>query len=90
MNTTKVLCGPRGVKIVLDAAQIFPDDPGNGTPAIVHFRGGTGTYWRVCQTGELDDARNNAFELDDQPVLDWLGEQEGVVDAFIEAHSGGR
>src|SRR2546429_6006520 len=28
----------------------FPDDPGNGTPAIVQYRGGSATFW--CATNE--------------------------------------
>ncbi len=46
--------GPLGAVLHLDPDEIFPDDPGNGTPALVEWRDQWGTYWCVSETGDID------------------------------------
>lgn len=77
----RVLTGPRGVKIVLDKDDVFPDDPGNGTPVIVKYKGGIATHG--CAVGEGCVMKPNGWGImlpDD--VLDWLSSDE-VAD-FID------
>lgn len=62
----KTLKGPCGATLELDPAQVFPDDPGAGTPALVRYRGHTGTYWCCINECECD-----GVELP-QDVVDWL------------------
>ena len=52
-NTKKTLQGPNGLRILLNSCEIFPNDPGNGTPAMVQFFGYSSTYWCAADTGEL-------------------------------------
>jgi hypothetical protein len=83
----KTLTGPGGLRIVLDSAQIFPDDPGNGTPAMVHLdRKGDATYHFACGEGILY-GRDGDVELS-ATQLNWLAAQEDAVAAFLEAHGG--
>ena len=77
----KTLIGPRCVKLELDPTEIFPDDPGAGTPAIVVYRGDTATYWCAIGTGET----GNGYKIP-VDVLRWLEEQEREVDAMFAAH----
>lgn len=76
--TRKVLRGPGGIKLILDQSEVFPDDPGNGTPAIVQLRDKTSTFWCAQGTGVIDDYyRMNAEQSR------WLDEQEDELMAFL-------
>jgi len=68
-------------KLVLDSSEIYPDNPGNGAPAMVHCAGRSGTYGCVVDTQELEDL--------DLPtsVLNWLDKMANTVDCFIADHS---
>ncbi len=84
----KKIQGPNRLQLVLDSSQIFPDDPGNGTPAMV-YRMGRGvsiaesaTFW--CAQGE--DALSDDSGID-QPLRPeeskWLASVECHVDAMF-------
>lgn len=77
----KTLTGPRGIRIELDRSQVFPDDPGQGTPALVHYKGGVATYWCACDEGEVDN--NSRYIKLPQDVLDWLHEQDDEITNFL-------
>ncbi|RDJ35021.1 MAG: hypothetical protein DWQ19_09305 [Crenarchaeota archaeon] len=62
----KTLHGPKGAILILDQAQVFPDDPGAGTPAMVKYRNNYSTYWCCINEGVCDEV-----ELP-QEVMDWL------------------
>jgi hypothetical protein len=76
----KNLIGPGGVRIELDPSQVFLDDPGAGTPAMVYlpFGRGSGTYWCACDTGEVDGEPL----LTDRQV-EWLNEQNTLVNDYL-------
>jgi len=85
---TKTINGPSGYNIELDSTEIYPDDPGAGTPAMVNGpRGSSGTYWCVADTGEMLNGRGE--ETVDVPprIIDWLDSKADEVDAFIDQHS---
>lgn len=73
--------GPSGIRIELDASEIYPDDPGAGAPAMVYRGRESGTYWCAVDTGELGD------ELLPQGALNWLHNQFDAVDAFMNKYS---
>lgn len=77
------LSGPRGYRVSLDRGEVFPDDPGQGAPAMVYGPTGeaSGTYWCVSDTGEIE-ARGEYWDVP-KDVLAWLGEIEGDVNAFL-------
>ena len=52
------LKGPGGIIVTLDSTQIFPADPGNGTPAMVFlpFKGHA-TFWCAQVEGEVTGRR---------------------------------
>ena len=76
------ITGPGGIRLVLDADEIFPDDPGQGTPAMVYLGDYSGTYWCCYDTGELDCG---AAGLDDNQVA-WLDSVSNLVDKFMNRH----
>lgn len=83
----QVIKGVEGLELVLDAREIFPNDPGQGTPAMVILkRNGretdSGTFW--CAIGERELSYNGTRLTDYQ--LEWLLSQEGTVNQFIEKH----
>jgi hypothetical protein len=76
-----------GIRIELDLDEVYPDDPGNGTPAMVYvkhpkFGECSGTYWRVLDTGEVDGPRSELVELTPEQVA-WIGDQEDEVNEFL-------
>jgi hypothetical protein len=74
----KILRGPKGLTLTLNKSEVFPDDPGSGTPALVQLGNSAATYWSACGEGELNDGT---------PLSDaqqrWLSEQENFVEAFL-------
>ena len=80
--------GPGGIQLVLDSSQVFPDDPGNGTPALVYkLRGGrvvaSSTYNCALGEGVLDGGREGDYQLTDAQ-LDWLDSKDATVNAVYE------
>lgn len=70
------------LELVLDKTQVFPDDPGAGTPALVVVNQGhqssSGTYMCVKDQGEtVDGCQLSARELD------WLDSMEGQVEDIL-------
>lgn len=69
-----------GWSIVLDKDEVFPDDPGQGTPAMLYSpKGLSSTYFCALDNGVIGDH--------DQPIprsiLDWMEEKMEEIDAFI-------
>lgn len=82
----KTLYGPYGIKLVLDTDEVFPDDPGNGTPAMVYYSTGSATYW--CAIGESEVWDRQAIRLPDR-CLTWLENQETELDNFLYKEQNG-
>lgn len=75
-----VMWGLGGLRIELDPDEIVPDDPGQGTPAmVIHHNGDVATFHCALATGELSDGT----KLTDEQKW-WLMRQEERVDRFIE------
>lgn len=59
-------------RVSLDSKEVFPDDPGNGTPAMVTGPGdATATLWCAADTGELIAPDNSVHDIPAGP-LHWL------------------
>lgn len=84
------LRGPGGLQLVLDPAQIFPDDPGQGTPAIVWLFGASATLSCAQHEGELE-GRNGMRQLTPDQC-DWLNsaDVDNAVDAMFAADEAAR
>lgn len=82
----ETLRGPDGIKLILDSSEIYPDDPGQGTPAMVEKGNNSATYW--CATGEgvVSDEMGRDILLS-RGALNWLNGLEGYVDKFIRDNS---
>lgn len=75
-----VLKGPGGIKLVLDVREVFPDDPGNGTPALVTY--GTSfsaSYECATNEEELTSDRHGTKGLTHEQLM-WLDAQQQYVD----------
>jgi hypothetical protein len=67
-------------RLILDPAEYFADDPGQGTPALVEGPQDTsGTYFCALETGEVD---GRVVPLN---VYRWLCDIEFQVEQFMEA-----
>jgi hypothetical protein len=49
--------GPGGIRVEFDATQIFPDDPGQGTPVLVCLGRETATFCSALNFGEVDSTQ---------------------------------
>lgn len=83
----ETLDGPDGIRIELDSAEIFPHDPGAGTPAVVILededgKEATATFWCALGEGEVSSREAGYIKLTDEQ-WNWLSEQEDVVGAFL-------
>jgi len=81
------ITGPNGLVIELDASEVYRDNPGQGTPAMVYRNKGlcdedSGTFWCAVGEGELS-YHGSALT---QEESDWLASKQEEVDRFIEAN----
>lgn len=65
--------GPDGWQLVADRRQVFPDDPGQGTPLMVFSPLGSasGTLARVLDTAETDTNQGHLLPVPGR-VMAWL------------------
>ena len=80
-SVKKSVVGPGGLVLCYDAEQVYPDDPGLGTPLLVSmpFSNKTGTYWSAMETGHLDG------DIALTPKQnEWLRRMEGDVSDWLE------
>lgn len=82
---TKTLNGPNGLRLVLDSREIYPDDPGQGTPAMVYCGNASATYWCALGEAELTGPRGETVPLSSAQA-NWLEAEESAVDAFLTEH----
>lgn len=67
-------------RIVMDASEIFPDDPGNGTPIMVYGPSSTSaTYLCALDTGELE----GMFSIPER-VYNWLDNRADEVYTWLD------
>ena len=64
-----------GVKLILDSSEIDERDPGNGTPVIVEYKGGTATYNYATCEGHVDGGRDGDIGIPPS-ALEWLESDE--------------
>lgn len=76
--------GPGDLRIELDAAEIVPDDPGAGTPAMVYEPSGRGsaTFWCALAEGELMANDGRTWKLTPAQAR-WLDEMEPDVTTWL-------
>lgn len=84
----KSLRGPGGLLVVLDAREIFPDDPGNGTPILVKgpFGRGCSTFWAAQGEAELLDDKEGAIQLT-QEQQEWLNSLDVALTEWLELYT---
>ena len=86
---TCVLIGPDGLRVELDKSQVFHDDPGQGTPALVVIRDArnritaSSTYGCACGEGYLDGGRDGDIQLTPAQMA-WLSGLEDQIGDFLQ------
>jgi hypothetical protein len=85
-DTTKTLRGPDGIRLVLDRKEIVPDDPGDGTPALVWVDNYSSTLAAAQGEGELLGSRDAKQLTDEQ--LAWLDEVSDAADDWLYGKRG--
>jgi len=87
----RVLCPKDGrYYLVLDPAEIYPDDPGNGTPVMVYFDDpmydeAQATYGCALGAGGL--LGNATIHKLPNAVYAWLESMAPYVDQFLDVES---
>lgn len=73
----------KGALVVqLDRSQVFPDEPGQGTPAMVRRFQYSATYWCAQNEGVLTDSDGSEWRLVDSDVQ-WLEDIDREVTEFL-------
>ena len=73
--------------LTADKRQVFPDDPGNGTPLMVDYDGKYyASYNCAVNEGYLHSGDNGDKRLSDKQI-EWLSSVEAEAEAFLEASS---
>ncbi len=73
-----------GLQVILDKTQVFPDDPGQGTPAMVYNeRGASATLTCAMNEGELDNSKTGYMNQLTEKQVDWLWEILQDVELFL-------
>lgn len=79
----QVIKGPNGLSLILDSKEIYPDDPGNGTPQLLRLRiDGTDAYGTLnCawHENEVDGYRLNDAQIN------WIDSIICEADKWLEA-----
>lgn len=88
----KILHGPGNLRVELDKSQVYRDDPGNGTPAMVYIYRrraqqpfASSTYNCACGTGELlaINYHDDNYQLTNEQIA-WLNSIEDQVGDFLQ------
>ncbi len=74
---TRILQGPGGLRVELDRSQVFPDDPGNGTPAMCYLGRDSATYWCARDVGEID------YQQLTDAQCKWLHDIDDEINEFL-------
>lgn len=76
--------GPDGWTVVADRHQVFPDDPGQGTPLMVlsPLGSASGTLARVLDTAETDTNQGNLLPVPGR-VMAWLNQIEDEANEWV-------
>jgi hypothetical protein len=83
--TTKMFLKNGNLTVTLDRAQVFPDDPGEGTPIMVEWTGKAGaTYNCAVNEGILSGYGNNEDKELTDKQLEWLDSLENKIEEFLQ------
>ena len=63
MKTRFTKTGPNGLSVCFDASQIFPNDPGQGTPVLVCLGRETSSFCCAINEGEVDGIRLSPAQM---------------------------
>jgi hypothetical protein len=70
------------LRVELDKSEVFLDDPGRGTPAVVYHGDFSATYWCAVGEGELIDSNGYIKPLTELQI-EWLDSINEDIDLFL-------
>ena len=77
------------LRVVLDRKRVVPNDPGQDTPALVHYEcaqyKACSTYWCACGEGELliESPRHRGVHKLTEKQLEWLESLDPELTDFL-------
>jgi hypothetical protein len=77
LNPKQTINGPDGIKLHLDAEQVFIDNPGQGTPCMIQLKNEWATLNCVVGEGEV------GYEYPNAPQIKWLHSIEEKADEWL-------
>ena len=80
----------RTLRLVLDRTQVYAEDPGQGTPAMVYLGPYCATYWCAVGEGELYAWKQDGVYQLSPAQLAWLERQADTVNEFLYPPQGER
>lgn len=78
----ETLRGPGGLKLEIDSNDVFPNDPGLGTPALVLIRGCAATLACALDSGTVEHIPLTSDQIA------WLEKAEDHVNRVLQAYCG--
>lgn len=83
MTVTTITCPTdTRYRVVMDASEIFPDDPGRGTPLMVYGpKNASATFTCALCEGELDD-----YAKLPENVWKWLDDVSDTVYEWLDSY----
>ena len=70
------------LKLVLDTDKVNRENPGDDTPAMVYYKGGSATYTCAVGEGEVLGRYGETIEIPERLVA-WLDRLSDLVDEFL-------
>ncbi len=80
---SQTVSGPRGLRLELSAKEIYPKDPGMGTPRLVWFKGDSMTF--DCALDNVAELIGCTYEQAEW-AYNWLNSQSERADAWLDYH----
>lgn len=80
---SQTVSGPRGIKLVLEAKEIYPSDPGMGTPRLVYWKGDTMTF--DCALDNIAELIGCTYEQAEW-AYNWLNSLEETAGLWLDYH----
>jgi hypothetical protein len=81
----QTLIGPSGTRLHLDASQIYPSRPGEGTPVLIECSNGE----TICRDAVFDGLLGNAIDLHPvkiNQIYDWMHKLATQIEAWENFH----
>jgi hypothetical protein len=80
----RTLRGPHGIKLILDAEQVIPSNPGDGTPTLLENAQGETMTMQCAMDGNIGELL--PIDAQASAAIKWLDAIADQVDAWHDYH----